>query len=174
MKLQEVKRKHELAVSEDFAKYLSTDGETFQVVETPDPPDAILESEHGSKIWVEISDIFRSPEEARQEYSYAAEDVVTYTRPPQVMFEPDTKITLATIERVEKKIHKQSYSNVLDSLGKGYLVLWVYDPLFDGSTLDRVNESFKGETLVSDYFIEVFINYQMPNTTERVFTNILN
>ncbi len=169
MTTQEVKRLHELAVATDFAKHISSDSNIYSVHETPDPPDAILKSNKELLEWIEITDVFRSEEEARDVYSFATGG--DYQRPQEVIIEPDKMISYSTVEGVERKINKKSYTNALDQYGKGILILWIYDPLFTDSTLDRISKEFENEFLSSDYFKEVYIYW--PDTTSRKFERIL-
>lgn len=169
MNIQEVKRLHELAVAKDFAKHISISKNKYDVIETPDPPDAILKSQRDQTLWIEITDIFRSKEEAREVYSYASGG--DYTRPQSVIVEPDLQVSSKTIEGIERKINKESYQNALSNYGKGILILWIYDPLFSNTTLEGIKDTFKGSSLNSEYFDQVFINW--PDIVNRKFELIL-
>jgi len=169
MTIKEVKRLHELAVATDYANYITTETDIYSVVETPDPPDAILKSTDGKFVWIEITDVFRSEKEARDAYSFATGG--DYQRPQEVIIEPDKMISYSTVEGVERKLDKISYRGALDKHGKGVLVLWIYDPLFTNSTLERVKKEFDTQSLTSDYFKEVYIYW--PDTTSRKFERIL-
>ena len=170
-KLDKVRKQHELAVATDFALFISTEREKYSVFETPDPPDAILKSEHGDYVWLEVTDVFRDAEEARVVYSYATDSQNFYDRKAHVIVAPDMKVTSATIMRVEKKLEKDSYQKVTKKYGKGVLLLWIYDPLFTVSTLQEIAHSFEGASLSSEYFETIYIYW--PDTTFRRFKKVL-
>ena len=169
MTMKEVKRLHELAVSTDYATHISTNTEIYSVSETPDPPDAVLKSSKGNFVWLEITDVFRSAEEARDVYSFATGG--SYRRPYGLITAPDTKISYSTVQGVERKINKESYQEILNKYDKGVLILWIFDPLFSDSTLNKISESFENQSLSSPYFKEVYIYW--PATKGRIFTKIL-
>ncbi len=169
--IQELKRAHELAVAKDFAKFISKPTSSYSVIETPDPPDAILKANSGEQVWVEITDVFRNEEEAKEAYSWAFGGDVIYKHPPGVIFEPDKAISYSTVEGVERKLNKNSYKNALNKYGKGMLILWIDDPLFTPRTLDRIKKNFYNKSLSSDYFREVYIYCCID--MRRVFTKIL-
>ena len=168
MTITEVKKLHELAVAKDFAKYITTT-DLYTVNETPDPPDAILKSTNGEYLWIEITDVFRTAEEAKEVYSSAIGR--DYEHAQGLIVGPDRKITYSTVISVEKKMNKTSYQNVLEKYGKGILIIWIYDPLFSDSTLERIMEEFSAEHFSSKYFKEVYIYW--PGGRGRIFTRIL-
>lgn len=168
--IQELKRAHELAVAKDFAKFISKPTSNYSVVETPDPPDAILKDNNGEQLWVEITDVFRSEKEAKEAYSWAFGGDTVYTHPAGVIFEPDKVISYSTVEGVERKLNKNSYKTALDKYGKGILILWIDDPLFTQSTLDKIKKKFYTKSLTSDYFREVYVF--CPIDMSRIFVKI--
>lgn len=172
-KSKEVKSQHELAVATDFANFLSNFEESYHVIATPDPPDAVLKSDNGNIWWIEITDIFRSEEEAREAYSYAIGGENVYVRPNEIIFEPDTKVSQATIKGIEKKLSKDNYLEIAKKYGKGTLVLYIDDPLFDQKTLSTILSQFHEVDLESEFFKSVYIDYPVENSTARVFVLIL-
>jgi hypothetical protein len=160
-----MKREHELSVAKDFAKFISNRISEYSVLSTPDPPDAILKSSKGQTLWVEITDVFRSTEEAKFAFG-----VINDLKRPNIIVEPDQQINIHTVIGIEKKFNKTSYSKALNDYGKGILILWVFDPLFTDSTLSKIQLNFEELDLISDYFFEVYIYW--PSASCRVFTKI--
>lgn len=172
-KYKEVKLQHELAVATDFANFLSNSAEAYKVITMPDPPDAVLNSSVGSVVWVEITDVFRSEEEAREAYSYSIGSENVYKRPNEIIVEPDEKINISTVERIEKKLSKNNYLEIVKKYGKGSLVLYVYDPLFDQATLNKILSQFYEVVFENPFFKSVYIDYPVSNSNARKFVLIL-
>src|SRR5689334_4921333 len=100
-KTGEIKRRHEFAVAKDFANYISTHDEVFNVIETPDPPDAILKSNLKRTIWVEIRDVFRAANEAK---SLMSSVLGNYKRSHGLIVEPDLGTLLSLLTGIEDKV----------------------------------------------------------------------
>ncbi|MEZ9576235.1 MULTISPECIES: hypothetical protein [unclassified Vibrio] len=63
VKRRDLKQVHENAVLQQFSKYMENLGITLDVLETPDPPEAIIEI-NGKKTWLEVTDAFLDKDHA--------------------------------------------------------------------------------------------------------------
>ncbi len=134
--LQE-KREEEVIVA--FVNWLNTwDSRRWEIVERPNPPDAILRS--GTTFtWIEHTNIFRNDEEARDQMSHRTPGEQPYTHPGQSIYLRDT-FGEAFSDRLHCKLTLLSYEPVHRKFGRGILLLDERDPLFDARTLEDIRE----------------------------------
>ena len=66
---------HESAVLDSYKNLLSSQGKVLEVIDRPDPPDAIVKVD-GVDTWIEITDAHFSHETANRITSHAADDKV--------------------------------------------------------------------------------------------------
>jgi|GEM_PF-945666 len=136
MKYRDIQPAHENSVLDSFEGYLKESGATFQVIERPDPPDALVNID-GEPCWVEITDAFQSIEWAKSITSYAAEDKTHTPRKSGVIFNPDSAACEKVKEVIVKKYDKQTMKDLYLSRGQGILLVGAYTPL---TTLEEIIE----------------------------------
>ncbi len=71
-----LKQEHELAVLNSFARPLKAEGKSLEILEQPDPPEAIVNIDK-MKTWIEDADAFLDEEHARSLMNSIADDVPT-------------------------------------------------------------------------------------------------
>jgi len=139
-----IKNGHENAVIEQFVAWQnSSTGKNYKIVAKPEPPDALLEHD-GDYKWVEHADIYRSAEEAREEYSLVTTGEQPYFHTEHPIVSPDARIAASVYAVLQHKLSKNSYAEVHRRHGPGVLVLSERDPLFDESTLNDIYEVLRG------------------------------
>ena len=159
---EKIKQAHEDAVIDHFLKwYNAKHGTKFEVIEKPEPPDAVSQHENNF-IWIEHADIYRSSEEAREERSAVTPGETPYERQEHPIDEPDKRTSFAFVSTLNKKLSKNSYSKWYKKYGPGFLILTERDPLFDQSTWDCITKTLKSESFENDkgYFNKVYLGYR--------------
>jgi hypothetical protein len=162
MRRKQIKLGHELAVMNEFVKWWnSRASKKLKVISMPDPPDAILQ--YGNAyIWIEHADVYRSPDEAHEEYAYVTAEEPQFTHREHPIYEPDEKTAIAFVNTLDNKLSKESYSKFNEKYSQGILILTERDPLFSTSTLTAICTKIRGLKLSSDrcYFREAYIGYR--------------
>jgi hypothetical protein len=128
MNHREIQSAHEESVLDSFASFLGSQGQHLQVLERPDPPDAIIEVD-GIKSWVEITDAFQNSDWARSMTSHAAGDRKHQPYQSKLMSEPDQEACERVREVILKKYDKSTMKGLLSSHGQGILLVGAYTPL---------------------------------------------
>lgn len=111
----------------------------FTIEGRPNPPDAILRSED-TYLWIEHADIYRSAEEAREDYSYATPGETPHPH-KGIICDPDARTATAAVNTLRAKLTKTSYAKYYEEYGPGILILTERDALFDSSTMDAITEA---------------------------------
>jgi len=122
---KQVKDAHEMAVIQQFVDCLNiTTSSHFKVVAKPEPPDAVLFDECCSRWgWVEHADVYRTGDEAHEEWSAVAPDEAHYVHQESPICEPDDRFGSALTETLTEKLSKPSYVKAFEAYGPGILVL---------------------------------------------------
>ena len=173
-----IKSGHESAVIEHFMRWLAENGSlTYEVVGRPDPPDAILKA-IPSYIWLEITDCYRSPEEAREEYSRVTPGETPFVHTEHPIREPDARTAYSVLLTIAKKFTKDTYGTALKEYGPGILICCERDPLFSDSTLSEIRDlitDHKDElsTMNGGTFRDVFLYHSAQPDGSRIFERIL-
>lgn len=129
-KRDEIQAAHEAAVLESFIKYQASLGKEMRVVDTPDPPDAIV-TIGGKETWIELTNAFLHRRLAESITSYAADDMEHKGLPNgrlQVV-EPDKMYGRILEEIILKKYKKRSLKKTYEELGAGILLVGIQNPL---------------------------------------------
>ena len=138
-----VKKAHERFQVENFLDWLNTTYRTdYKIVGEPDPPEAIIQSSNKTS-WVEIGAAFYNDEYARDLNSFAAENEVHVPFERDFLVEPDKVFAKRFVKVVKKKLEKSTYVPFRDKYGPGYLVIPIFYPLLDSSTIDAINQEWK-------------------------------
>jgi len=136
MKRNELKDEHELSVIDRFRVYIESKGDSFNVLERPDPPDAIVEI-NGNKTWIEITDAFLCTEIAESITSYAADDVSHRPVPSKKkrVINPKEQFSSVLQKVILDKYKKQTMISTFNSYGYGILIIGIFNPF---STLEDI------------------------------------
>ena len=133
-----IKNAHENFVVERFVLWLNRrTGRNYEVIGKPEPPDALIEYQ-GEHKWVEHADIYRSSEEAREEYSLVTPGEEAYFHTEHPIVAPDARIASRVYAILQHKLSKSSYVEAHGKYGLGIPVLTERDSLFDESTLNEI------------------------------------
>lgn len=159
-----VKDAHEIAVINDFIDWLNDkDGTKYEIVARPDPPDAILKDVE-SYMWVEHTDLYRSDDEAREEYEAILADPgeTPFVHSENPVIGPDERIANSLLVNLCKKLIKSSYRDAFDLYGPGIIIMTERDPLFSNSSLTAIKNALHDFVCEDDqgHFKEVFLGYR--------------
>lgn len=159
---QQIQRNHELVVMKRFVEQLgSSEGVHYELVMRPDPPDGIFKSADKT-IWLEVADVYRSADEAHEERSRVTSGESGFVHRESPIAEPDERLAIAMLDLIENKISKESYRSVFLKYGPGILICCERDPLFDESTVRRIDSRLKEKIPVLEkadkgFFKEVYV-----------------
>ena len=128
MKYREIQSAHEESVLASFTCYLNDQGVSLEVVERPDPPDAIVKIDNEMS-WIEITDAFQNIDLAKSITSYASDDKPHQPYQNRVIYEPDKAACEKVREVILKKYNKMSMNDLLRQHGQGVLLVGAYTPL---------------------------------------------
>ena len=136
MKRREVKEKHEQAILDSFQRYIENKGKSFEVLDRPEPPDAIVLIDK-EKVWIEITDVFLSKKLAESITSYVAEDIPhrPISRKNRFVIEPHRSFSTILIDVILKKYTKCSIGSVFRDNGSGILIVGINTPFANASEL---------------------------------------
>ncbi len=134
MKRREVKEVHEQAVLDSFQRYIENKGKSFEVLDRPEPPDAILLIDT-QKDWIEITDAFLNRELAESITTYAAEDKVHRATDRKLIIEPNQLFSTILMEVILKKYTKNSIGSVFRDNGSGILIVGINTPFSNAESL---------------------------------------
>ncbi len=171
-----VKHGHEDHVIGQFTEFINqAQGMEYQPLPRrfSEPPDAVLED--GKRyMWVEHADVYRSMEEAREDFSYATpgEETIPHTGGPIV--EPNKRIAYAVNRVMSKKLRKESYREVYEEYGMGVLLLTVRDPLFSEGTLREICDFLDNDEVPDDlgYFRAVYLGIAQGDDFQFVLASV--
>jgi len=168
-----IKNGHEnYVVSQFIAWYNKRYRSNYTIVDKPDPPDAIARSNRRT-LWLEHCDIYRSGDEAREEYSaiVPGEKFVPHSEHP--IFDPDERTASALLALIGNKISKTSYDKYAEKYGKGVLIATERDPLFSDSTIQTIKRKIHSANIdiVPSHFRSVYLGFRVRNGLE--FTKLL-
>lgn len=147
----ENKSKHEEFYINAFIDWHRTAfGSCYEVVERPDPPDAIIRSEY-TTTWVEISDIYWNKSWAKDVHTYSAIDEEHRPIPPGFHAGPDAQFAQQFVDVVGNKLSKSNYKEFFDSYGPGYLVLPIMYPLFNHHSVEFMKKAWQSVQPIKDH-----------------------
>lgn len=145
MNHREIQSAHEESVLDSFASFLESQGQHLQVLDRPDPPDAIIEVD-GVRSWVEITDAFQSSDWARSITSHAADDRKHQPYQSRLICDPDQEACEIVREVILKKYDKSTMKGLLRSHGQGILLVGAYTPLTSPEEIvEQAGDSIRAE-----------------------------
>jgi hypothetical protein len=132
---RDIQQAHERTQVALFLKWLNERYRSrFEVVEEPNPPEAIIRSGRTTR-WVEVTTAFWSDEYAQDEYSYATPGEMHKPMGSGPFVGPDAKFAGRFVDVIRKKLEKKSYLPSKEAYGPGYLLVPIMYPLFNSHSL---------------------------------------
>lgn len=128
-----IQAKHEICVLKKLQKWYENDGKQLDIIDRPDPPDAII-SIDGKNTWVEITDVFLSKELAESITTYA-HDKKQHKPVPfecRIVLEPEETFEENFHIVVEKKFTKITMKKCCSEYGPGILIIGLNSPFLSG------------------------------------------
>lgn len=122
-----LKNSHEEAVLRHFKAYLESKGITLQVLERPDPPEAIVEID-GEKTWIEITDAYLDKAHAISLTTSASDNVKNIPDIRRRILEPDGTFSSVLHSVIEVKYGKKSMLAIAATQGPGILLVGIFTP----------------------------------------------
>ena len=144
---RDVKESHEKCVLEGFKTYCGLLNHRLEIIERPDPPDAIIDF-NGKRMWIEITDAFISKELAESITSFASEDKKNIPIPKNKRFivSPHERFSSILKETILKKYEKPSINDIFNRYGSGILLVGIVNPFTSANeVLDREKEKLLEE-----------------------------
>lgn len=124
---RELKNVHEEAVLRHFKAHLETQGVYLDILERPEPPEAIVEMD-GQRTWVEITDAFLDEQHAIGLTSGACHDTKHIPDDKRLVINPGEMFSAALHSVIEAKCDKASMRAIADAEGPGILLVGVFTP----------------------------------------------
>lgn len=124
---RDLKMVHEEAVLRHFAAHLQNNGASLEVLQRPEPPEAIV-SLNGETTWIEITDAFLDQKHAIGLTSGAADDVHHIPDDGRLVVDPDATFSNVLQSVIEAKYDKESMRSIAAALGPGILLVGVFSP----------------------------------------------
>ena len=124
---RDLKSVHEEAVLQHFKAHLEAQGVILQILDRPEPPEAIVELD-GERTWVEITDAFLDKKHAIGLTSGVCDDVKHIPDDGRLVVGPDEMFSTALHSVIEAKYDKKSMRAISADLGPGILLVGVFTP----------------------------------------------
>lgn len=159
-----IKEKHEryqvgLLINELNRRYRST----FQVVEEPDPPEAIIRSGRTTR-WAEVVTAFWNEAYAKDLNSYATPGETHVSVGNGLFMDMDNQFAYKFVVAVKSKLEKNGYLPFREKYGPGYLVVSIQYPFLDDHTFECIREEWLREK-VDDLgcFRSIYVTFRANN-----------
>jgi hypothetical protein len=141
-----VKRSHEQFVVSVMIEQLNKRHRCgYQLIGEPDPPDAIIGSKARTS-WIEVVDVFWTPEWAKDVISYATPGEVHKPVAQGLKLDMDNSLAERFAKAVQAKLEKTTYAAFRDAYGPGYLAVSMLSPFFSSGTLTDMRNQWNSRT----------------------------
>jgi len=172
IKRNQLKKAHESSVLESFIGYHETINNIIEIIETPEPPDAIV-TLNGNKTWIEITDAFFSRELAESITTHVADDKKHKPVPKEKRFciSPDEQFSSILRRVIVKKYDKGSIGNVYKQYGSGILLVGIINPFSDAKELITVEKQILFESIKSKE--KIFDEIYLYDVHDHIFHKLL-
>ena len=171
VKRRDLKQAHEDAVIQQFSKYMENLGKTFNVLETPEPPEAIIEI-NDKKTWLEVTDAFLDKDHAIGLTTGVSEDVEHRSDSGRLVIEPDERFSSVLQSVIEAKYDKASMQSIFQERGSGILLVGIFTPFTSAADIAQ-SESKSISDLVAKKSVKVFDTiYVYDGTGQRSFHSV--
>lgn len=154
-KRQETQERRELHAVEWCAEWHSRrTGADFKILPRGNstlPPDGLISSTHKTR-WIEVVGITSGP--SWDKYSHEIGDGLDVDLPKGPFLNPDKAFAGELVARLESKLNKKSYQQLVANYGSGLLVASVFYPFFGRHTMWEIEREVKkrGATLRGTHF----------------------
>lgn len=163
-----LKHIHEAAVLRQFKEYLASNGIQLNVLERPEPPEAIVEL-NGKRTWIEITDAFLDKRHAISLTSGASDDVENKPDKRRLIVNPDETFSTVFRSVIEAKYDKNSMQSISANHGPGILLVGVFTPFTTASAVAH-EESEIIAKMAAKKTVQVFEKiYVYEGTGQRSF-----
>jgi hypothetical protein len=159
-----IQQAHERAYVDYFLSWFNhTYHCKFKVVSEPNPPEAIISSSRTTR-WIEVSTAFWNKAYAQDLYSHATPDEKHMPVGPGPFQDMDREFAQNFVSVVKKKLEKKSYLMWRDLLGRGYLLIPIMHPWFDGHTVKLMRDAWEVCSINNlDCFRSIYIAFHSLN-----------
>lgn len=165
---RDLKSVHEEAVLHQFKAHLESGGGRLEILERPEPPEAIVEL-NGERTWIEITDAFLDKDHAIGLTSGAADDVVHVPDDGRLILGPDEMFSSVLHSVIEAKYDKATMRSIAEDQGPGILLVGVFTPFATAEAIAH-EEAAAIAKLASSKPIQVFDEiYAYDGTGQRSF-----
>ena len=151
---RDLKNAHEKAVLQHFKAHLKVQGVTLEILDRPEPPDAIVEM-GGKRTWIEITDAILDKKHAISLTTGACDDVEHIRDDRRLMVSPDEMFSCVIHSVIEAKYDKDSMRGIAAAEGSGILLVGVFSPFIKAQEVART-EATSIADLVSTKSEKVF------------------
>ena len=162
----EVKQAYERYCVEKFITWMNaTRRSQFEVIEEPDPPEAIIRSNRTVR-WIEIATAFWNNAYAKDLYSRAVGVEVHQPVSPGPYMNMDEALAKRFMRILKKKLTHRPYIPFKERYGQGYLLISIEHPFYTDTTLDFMREAYHEDPPTSDLgcFRSIYLLVQAQNT----------
>lgn len=137
-----VQQAHERFFVEQFLEWFNSRyRSSFQVVNEPNPPEAVIRSARTTR-WVEVSTAFWTTSYAQDLYSFATPGEKHKPLDPGFYHNMDRIFARNFVSVLTKKLEKKSYVPWRDKYGPGYLIIPIKHPWFTGETVCLMRDAW--------------------------------
>lgn len=165
---RDLKSAHEDAVLRQFKAHLESSGSRLEIIERPEPPEAIVELD-GNCTWIEITDAFLDKEHAIGLTSSAAVDVDHVPDDGRLVLDPDATFSAALQRVINAKYDKATMQRISNAMGPGILLVGVFTPFTTAQAVAH-EEAASVAKLVAQKPVQVFSTiYAYEGTGNRTF-----
>lgn len=148
---------HESAVLGSYKNLLSSQGKVLEVIDRPDPPDAIVKID-GVDTWMEITDAHFSQETAISITSHAADDKVHIPSKGGLVVDPDSITNERVESAIKAKLQKKTMQSIAISNKPGILLVGLYGPFFDIFEVEsNFSDEFKALLKAQNIFSSIYV-----------------
>ena len=165
---RDLKSVHEDAVLRQFKAHIENNGGRLDILERPEPPEAIVELD-GNSTWIEVTDAFLDKDHAIGLTSYAADDVDHVPDDGRLVLEPDATFSAVLQNVISAKYDRASMQGISESKGPGILLVGVFTPFTTAEAVAH-EEAESVARLVAKKTVQVFSTiYAYEGTGNRTF-----
>ncbi len=166
VKRRDLKQAHEDAVLQQFSKYMKNLGNTFDVLDTPDPPEAIIEI-NAKKTWLEVTDAFLDKDHAIGLTTGVSEDAEHISDSGRLVIEPDKRFSTVLQSVIEAKYDKASMQSIFQEIGAGILLVGIFTPFASAADIVK-SEAKRISDLVAQKSVKVFDTIYVYDVTGEI------
>jgi len=162
---------HESAVLNSYKSLLSSQNKVLEIIDRPDPPDAIVKID-GIDTWIEITDAHFTQDTAISITSHAADDKVHIPSKGGLVGDSDSITNERAESAIRAKLNKKTMQSIATSKKPGILLVGLYGPFFDISEVEsNFSDEFKAELNTQNVFSSIYV-YQTCSQNTHAYHKI--